>query len=292
MIKKGTLLLITMLAFALTGKSQHQIGYASVNGTKLYYEITGKGTPIVFIHGIFSDTRNWKYQTDFFSKKYKVICYDGRGYGRSDLPDSIHPFYQYEDLKCLLDYLKIKKAIVVGHSMGGVTAMDFAVHYPERVIALILAEGSSHSEEIWGKTSDVSEQLRLVWKILAEQGIEAGQKAFLEIPMIQISLKNNMAAEIIRKMTTESPGWKWHLHNKKQNYLLESLEILKKFQPPTLVLYGEYSPDLYFKAMSKVAETIPNAKLLQIKGSSHCLNLENPDDFNKAIANFLTDSKP
>jgi pimeloyl-ACP methyl ester carboxylesterase len=291
MIRRILEIIITLLVPGTAAFSQSQSGYADVNATSLYYEVSGKGTPIVFIHGVFCDTRNWEKQVNFFSTKYKVICYDARGYGKSALPDSIHPYYQFEDLKNLLDYLGIDKAILVGHSMGGVIAMDFALHYPERVLALILPEGGSRFKGVWDSDPEALYQLKLPWIKLKLEGIQAGQNAFLQIPMIQISLKNKIAENIIRKMTLESPGWKWQLSNKQTPYVPDSIGQLKKLRMPALLMYGELSPTMYYIAMKTFAEYMPNSKLVSLKNASHCLNLENPDDFNSLVMSFLTEVK-
>jgi pimeloyl-ACP methyl ester carboxylesterase len=116
-------------------------GQANINGTSLYYEVTGNGTPIVFLHGFTCDHRNWDPQVRYFSKKYKVITYDARGHGQSSMPDTI-PYSYADDLAALMDYLKIEKAVIVGHSMGGTPAFFYAFNHPERVLALVLAEGA------------------------------------------------------------------------------------------------------------------------------------------------------
>lgn len=107
------------------------------DNSNLFYSVKGQGEPLVFIHGNFNDSRIWSYQIDKFSKYYKVICYDLRGYGKSDTPTS--SFSHFEDLKSLLDLLGIKKVIIVGSSLGGSVAIDFALQYPEYVKSLVLA---------------------------------------------------------------------------------------------------------------------------------------------------------
>lgn len=291
MNKKIFIFLLMLFWIKTTVFTQIQSGYANVNATSLYYEISGKGLPMVFIHGIFCDTRNWEKQVKHFAPKYKVICYDARGYGKSALPDTVNSYYQFEDLKNLLDYLKIDKAIIVGHSMGGVIAMDFALHNPDRVIALILSEGGCRIKEVWNSHPETLEELDRPWVKLRTEGIEAGQKAFLEMPMMQQSLKNKQAGNIIRTMTMESPGWKWQFSAKQTYYIPESTRLLKKLTMPTLLIYGEFSPPMYYKAMKMFSDFIPNSKLVQLKGTSHCLNLENPEDFNSIISTFLNDSQ-
>ncbi len=113
-------------------------GYAEVNGTKLYYETAGTGEPIVLIHGSFGDRRHWDFQFKEFGKKYKVIRYDVRGYGKSTLPNPDKAYTDSEDLNAILGFLEIKKAHVCGLSMGSVIAVDFALSYPDKCSSLLL----------------------------------------------------------------------------------------------------------------------------------------------------------
>ena len=85
-------------------KSAVEKGFAQVNGTKLYYELSGTGEPVVLIHGNWGDRRHWDFQLSSLSKNYKVIRYDVRGYGKSALPKSEEPYNDYNDLKTLLDF--------------------------------------------------------------------------------------------------------------------------------------------------------------------------------------------
>jgi pimeloyl-ACP methyl ester carboxylesterase len=108
----------------------------SVNGGKLYYETTGDGLPVVLIHAGYLDSRMWDSQFETFSRQYQVIRYDVRGYGKSSRSES--NYSDAVDLKSILDHLKIDRAVLVGVSMGGRIALDFAVEYIDRVRALVL----------------------------------------------------------------------------------------------------------------------------------------------------------
>ena len=104
------LLLIGCLSMVFCGNGNHQStvksGYAEVNGTSLYYEVAGKGDPIVFIHGNFGDHRHWDFQFGPLSNNYKVVRYDLRGFGKSALPKSDESYNDWDDLKALLEFLE------------------------------------------------------------------------------------------------------------------------------------------------------------------------------------------
>src|SRR5215510_8071791 len=114
-------------------------GAANVNGTRLYYEMTGKASAdhaVVFIHGFTLDTRMWDDQFEYFARQFQVVRYDMRGFGKSAVPTD-QEYSHVEDLKALLDYLGIKQAYLVGQSKGGAVTLDFTLTYPETVDALV-----------------------------------------------------------------------------------------------------------------------------------------------------------
>jgi pimeloyl-ACP methyl ester carboxylesterase len=131
------ILFLFILACAMGAQAQSRsTGFAEVNGTKLYYEQLGKGRTIVFVHGGLVDSRVWDDQFKEFAKRYRVIRYDLRGFGKSAEPSG--PFSPIEDLHSLLAFLKVERATVVGGSLGGMIAADFALEYPQTIEALVL----------------------------------------------------------------------------------------------------------------------------------------------------------
>jgi len=116
-------------------------GFIDVDGAKIHYEITGSGPTLVLIHGFSLDSRLWEPQVKTFSENYQVLCYDLRGFGKSDLPTG-DSFSHSKDLKLLLDYLEISKAYILGLSLGGMVAIDFVLQYPEMADALIPADSA------------------------------------------------------------------------------------------------------------------------------------------------------
>ncbi|MCI0575581.1 MAG: alpha/beta fold hydrolase, partial [Chloroflexi bacterium] len=115
--------------------------FAEVNGTRLYYEVAGAGPPLVLIHGYTLDTRMWDDQFEAFAQHYQVIRYDLRGFGRSAMPTG-ESYTHHEDLKALLDHLGLARAHILGLSLGGGIAVNFALAYPEATQSLILVDTS------------------------------------------------------------------------------------------------------------------------------------------------------
>ena len=110
--------------------------YVPINDTRLYCSITGEGEPLVLLHGGASDLRIWDHQVETLARTLRVIRYDQRGYGKSDIPVSL--FSYVDDLRGLIDALKLERVSVIGSSLGGSVAIDFALKYPERIRSLIL----------------------------------------------------------------------------------------------------------------------------------------------------------
>src|SRR5512135_954239 len=109
------------------------------NGINLYYESTGQGQPLVFIHGLGSSTRDWEYQIPTFSQNYQVIAFDLRGHGQSAKPAGPYSMKMYAaDLAGLLAGLGVKSAHLVGISLGGAVAFQFALDYPAAVKTLTI----------------------------------------------------------------------------------------------------------------------------------------------------------
>jgi pimeloyl-ACP methyl ester carboxylesterase len=283
--------LVTMIFTRCTQTAT--IGYANVNGTSLYYEITGKGTPIVFLHGFTCDHRNWDSQVKYFSKKYKVITYDARGHGQSSMPDTV-PYSYTDDLAALMDYLKIEKAVVVGHSMGGAPAFFYAFDHPERVLALVLAEGGPYISD----TSLISPKNRhdffsgfsYVYNVFQKEGIEKARAAWLTINPIKTAAENPLSSELIKAMINDYSGWHWQNRDRQKSNPDGTPELLGKLKTPTLIITGDLSHEAIKQLASAQDTYIPNSKKVVLSNSNHMLNLENPDQFNQELMNFLEEN--
>jgi len=267
-------------------------GFADINDTSIYYEIKGQGTPIILMHGFACDTRNWDNQFELFSKDYKVIRFDFRGFGKSKLPDTTKPYSHTEDLIALMDYLKIDKAIILGHSLGGKTAFQITYDYPGRVLALILPEGGPWHKEIWTEplTHDFINMFVDVNKIAKEEGIEKGKEAYLNMMINDAALNNSLSKEMTSKMVMDYSGWHWQHKDSEIQTPSISRHDFSKIAVPTLLMQGELSIDFYAYAMGVNHQYIPNSKLVTISNSSHMLNLENPEQFNNEVLTFLKEN--
>ena len=152
-------------------------GKVRVDGAELYYEVAGEGRTLVLLHDGLLDRRVWDDQFAAFSRLYRTIRYDRRGYGKSSVPD--RPFSDVSDLHRLLRHLDTGEAYLLGMSNGGKVALDLALEHPGMVAALVLVGpslgGYRTSEEKQRRVSDILSVAR-------ERGIEAGVEAWMEDP--------------------------------------------------------------------------------------------------------------
>ncbi len=184
---------------------KNEIGFAEVNGTSIYYELKGKGTPLVFMHGFALDMRYWDNQIEKFASDYTVLRYDYRGFGKSQIPDTSQPYSHHEDLKALLDYLDIDKVVLIAHSMGGIPSFRFACDYPERVSALVLSEAHPIITKIYDNSETIERLgwIMNVWEVAQNHGVEAGKTALLETSISASALSNPISSGLFRQMVQE-----------------------------------------------------------------------------------------
>src|SRR5881275_998575 len=114
----------------------------AIGSVKLHYEEAGRGTPLVFVHEFAGDAQSWRLQMAFFSRRYRTIAFNARGYPPSDVPDDPAAYSQQhavDDIKGLMDALRIDRAHIVGLSMGGYATLHFGLQYPGRALSLVVA---------------------------------------------------------------------------------------------------------------------------------------------------------
>src|SRR5215213_6870274 len=118
------------------------------DGVRLYYEETGKGAPIMFVHEFSGDFRSWEAQVQYFSRRYRCIAFNARGYPPSDVPErvsSYSPRRAVEDVADVMRHLKIRKAHIVGCSMGAQSTLHFGLTYPRMAVTLTAIGAGSGS---------------------------------------------------------------------------------------------------------------------------------------------------
>ncbi|WP_289058364.1 class A beta-lactamase-related serine hydrolase [uncultured Flavobacterium sp.] len=262
-------------------------GFIDGDSARLYYEEAGKGEPLIFIHGHSFDHSQWDQQFFRFAKKYRTIRYDCRGYGYSDMPVEGKEFLHADDLLRVMDSLKIKKAHVVGLSMGGFIAVDFLALHPERLLSVTAASGDIFPipgpSQPWDK-----ESLRIRREEinkLKKQGAMNQKWQWLEGLM---SEGGSHLKDIRRPVWDMIYKWdQWQpLHAEPRLVLGNDCAAFlnrRRISVPVLILTGEIDK----RHPNKLKELVPEAKQMFVPDAGHVSNMENPEDFNSLVLDFI-----
>lgn len=260
-------------------------GFAEVNGTTLYYELQGKGFPVVFVSGGgILDRRGWELQFEVFAKHYKAIRYDIRGLGKSARPQK--SFSHSEDLYALLKFLKIKRAHLVGLSMGGAIVIDFALEHPDMVDHLVLA-ASGLSDDV--KAGANMQGLAVLEQMTKQQGLERLIEVMLGLPFV-ITQGNESAKERIRTNYLDNRDV---FESGFPVYMLweptrpAASARLPEVRAKTLIVRGDADNPVYSELTDKIIQGVKHAKVVVIRGGTHFINLDKPQEFNEDTLAFL-----
>lgn len=259
------------------------MGFADVNGTRLYYESVGTGHPLVLVHGFSLDTRMWDDQVEASSERYRVIQYDVRGYGKSSVPGTAG-YYHADDLKGLLDFLGIEQAHVVGLSMGAAIVTEFALAYPEMVSALVASD-----PVLWGYSwsPEFEATMARIWGAGRAEGIEAARSMWLNDPLFAPAMETPEVASRLREIVESYSGWHWNHDDPGLLPDPPAAGRLEEITAPTLALVGERDLADYRAIASTLARRIPGARKVVLQGAGHMSNMEKPQAFNNAVLTFL-----
>jgi 3-oxoadipate enol-lactonase len=257
-------------------------GVAAVNGTRLHYHMAGRGTAVVLVHGGLVDSRQWDDQMAPLSKRFLVLRYDLRGYGKSDPP--VGAFSHIEDLRALLDHLKIDRATVVGLSLGGIVAADFALEYPSRVDRLVLV-GSG----LRGDIQPPDQKSLRAYQVGARDGPAGYFEAFLEADLLAGVRNRPAARERMRRMMTENFKALAYLSSGVITYpAAPTIQRLGDIRAPTLVVIGSLDSQGLRNIADTMAQKIPGARKVVIDGASHHPPVETPEEFNRILLDFVS----
>lgn len=268
-----------------------QKGFAEVNGTTLYYEVAGDGHPLVLNHGGLVDNHSWDDQFDEFARHFKVIRYDMRGFGDSGMiKNGMEPYSMERDLYSLLQFLGIEKAYMLGLSMGGSLAIDFTLQYPEMVDALItVGAGLSGFEE------DDAEELKAQEAAMEEafksgdiaRSVEISLQIWTDGPNRTPQQVDPQVRERVRAMTTHNFERDDDEDVRPQHVEPPAAGRLSEIDVPTLIIVGDQDVEIILTIADTLEKGITGAKKVVITGTAHHLNMEKPEEFNRAVIEFL-----
>ncbi|MGH2343636.1 MAG: alpha/beta fold hydrolase, partial [Chloroflexota bacterium] len=188
------------------------------------------------------------------------------------------------DLKALLEFLRIGSAAILGLSLGGGVALDFAVNYPELTRSLILVDAMVAG---WAWSAEWTEQNRAVWTAARESGTAAAKERWLAHPLFRSARQKPEVALRLARMVADYSGWHWHNKDPQERLRPPTMQRLTDITAPTLIVVGER--DIAdFRAMADAfAQDIPHSRKVVMPGVGHMANMEDPERFNALVRRFL-----
>jgi 3-oxoadipate enol-lactonase len=257
---------------------------AHVRGIDVAFDDAGRGPAVVLLHGFPFDRSMWRAQVERLSGRFRVIAPDLRGHGGTGSTDEPSTMEEMaEDLAALLDELNVARAVVCGLSMGGYVALAFCRAHPERVRALVLADTRPQAD---------TEEARRTREENARRALEEGMEpiAGAMLPKLLSPLTSERSPEVVERVRALMMG----VSPRGAAAALRGMALrgdqtgtLSKIDVPTLVVVGAddlITPPSDAESMSRSVE---GSRLVVIEGAGHVSNLERPDEFNRALEEFL-----
>ena len=288
-----TALICLLMFFLFPGESLPgpppplKTGYVPVGRYSLYYEETGKGEPLILIHGGLLDRRMWDGQFELFSRWSRVIRYDNRNHGLSrGLPDS---FSYHEDLNRIMEALGIQRARLVGLSLGGAIAIDFALAHPEKVSALVLVSSGLSGYEFRDSTLKVNQKKQADAAARKDMNayVEYFQRSWTDGPHRTPEQVNRDVRQKVREMCKATLS-KPEPDNTTIPLEPPAVGRLSSIHIPTLFVLGDLDMASIQEISGLVLKGIPGSRKVVIKGAAHMVNMEKPEEFNEVVGEFLS----
>lgn len=280
------ILAAALAALALPGHLGAQSvkdGTLKVNGARIHFEEAGRGKPLVLLHDGLTHVGVWDNQFRRYADRFRVVRYDRRGHGRSDVPEA--PYSPVADLRALLDHLGTGPAVLIGASAGGRLALDFAVAHPGRVSALVLVgpivSGYGYSEHFLKRG-------RRNMAPLGDGDVGATVGNWVEDPYL-VASEGAGVRERLRELL--------EVHAEKRFLRLDpdladapgtpALGRLAHLDVPALIVVGERDvPDVHAHA-GAIDSRLPDSRRVVVPGAGHLVALERPRTFDRLVLGFL-----
>ena len=262
------------------------------DGVSLYYEEAGSGTPLIFVHEFAGDWRTWEPQLRHFSRRYRCIAYNARGYPPSDVPVVVERYSQQrarDDILAVLDALGIERAHVAGNSMGGFAALHFGMAYSPRALSLVVAGcgyGAHPSQYV-----QFQSQARELAQTMLDKGMAHVAATYGHGPSrLQLKEKDPRGfAEFVRQFSEHSALGSANTmlgYQARRPSLYDLTADMARITVPTLIVAGD-EDDAVLEPSLMMKRTIPTAGLVVLPRSGHMTNLEDPALFNRLLEDFF-----
>jgi len=261
------------------------------DGTRLYYEEVGTGTPILFVHEFAGDYRSWEPQLRYFGRYFRCITYSARGFPPSDVPDECTGYSQAharDDVIAMLDHLQLDRAHLVGLSMGAFAALHVGIAHPERARSLVIA-GCGYGAQP-DERAKFQEECEAAASAFESKWAEAVQKHASGPTRVQFQKKDPRGwaefASRLQEHSSRGQALTMRGVQMKRPSLWELVDAMKAMDVPTLIVTGDEDEPCLQPALL-LKRSIARAGLVVLPYSGHTLNLEEPEAFNRALLEFF-----
>lgn len=273
---------------------------ATLNGAKFYYQDHGSGFPVVFTHGLGGDHSMWMMQIPAFKNKYRVVVWDCRGHGRSEVSETGYSIDGFvEDLYALIRHLGIDKAHFVGLSMGGWITWSFALKYPEICKTITLSDSAGFNID---ENSDQVTEKRKMFEASAAISEKYGRERLADMTIALMFAKEFIETRpeivnLVKERIKSDPGigYARTIRGMFIEYWESSPESVKQrlgtIKIPTLVLVGDKDQLTPVPTQQGLHEAIPGSGFEIIPGAGHVPSIEKPELWNKLVMKFLENNK-
>jgi len=268
------------------------VPYASSNGVRLYYEEAGTGVPIVFVHEFSGDLRSWEAQLRYFSRRYRCVAFNARGYPPSDVPAAASKYSHTlatDDIFNLMRRLGIGRAHVIGCSMGAYSTLQFGVRYPRRVLSLTTVGAGAGADP--ARRAEFLKASAASARRFEEGGLAAAMRPYRNAAnRIQLESKNPRAWRDFFKRFSERSAV-GHANTirgvQMRRPALQSMgSRLARLESPLLVVVGDEDESSLDTGLF-LKRVCPMARLAIVPATGHVVNVEEPDTFNRITGDFL-----
>jgi len=253
---------------------------------KLYFHVTGRGRPLVILHGLFGSGDNWYTPAKVFGEKFKVYAVDQRNHGRSPHSDHFDYRIMADDLNNLLIHEGIQSIYLLGHSMGGKTAMQFSLMYPEKVDRLIIVDVAPKAYP--PKHDQIFDAL------FALKLEKCKSRSELDSAMSQHISDQAVRQLLLKNVFRDDEGkFKWRIDvnaiHKNYDKINEAINWSGQFTKPALFIKGSRSHYILDADISQIISLFPFARLVAIEDAGHWVHAEAPQKFTGLVMEFLSD---
>lgn len=259
----------------------------SLPNTPVHYEVAGDGPPVVLVHGAMGSGRMWDDQFEAFARAYRTARYDLPGHGRSPLP--VGPLSERDVLRSVLDSLEIDRAHVLGLSYGARIAIEFALEYPDRVRSLVLTMGGLPGYEGGGFPEELNRDFERIDAAVKAADLDAAKELTLRLSPMRPAAAIPEVRKRIEAMLDE---YSWYGYTTEIEF--DDLDPppgarIRELRVPVLMVGGDREIDAFRQQNRWVAANVRGARLVEIPGAGHVVNMERPDEYNAAVLDFLSE---